>query len=192
MCPLPCLQERLDARGGLDVLANMKLAGIQPNQVSERGKAGWAGLGWAGLWAELGCLPARVCGGWGSLLSAAAGGMQECIACKETSPATCPLVPLSPLPPLAPPAQASYRHLIALMVRAGQPHAAVQLCAEAHEVGALRAYALPNLAGGSPQPGTALGNVIDLRWGSRKLLSAARVPAACDAYTVTLWFQAIA
>ena len=50
------------------------------------------------------------------------------------------------------------------MVHAGQPHLAVQLCAEAHEGGALRAYALPNLAGGSPQPGTALGNVIDLRW----------------------------
>lgn len=49
------------------------------------------------------------------------------------------------------------------MVRAGEPHQAVRLTAEAHEAGALCCYALPNLAGGAPQPGTALGNVIDLR-----------------------------
>ncbi|KAL4458358.1 hypothetical protein ABPG75_013223 [Micractinium tetrahymenae] len=57
----------------------------------------------------------------------------------------------------------SYTHLIELMVRAGEPHLAVRLTAEAHDAGVLCCYALPNLAGGAPQPGTALGNVIDLR-----------------------------
>lgn len=72
---------------------------------------------------------------------------------------------LPPHPPtLSPPSwlqQASYRHLIELAVRAGQPRLAVTLCSEAHEAGALRCFALPALA--AVQPGTALGNAIDLR-----------------------------
>lgn len=59
--------------------------------------------------------------------------------------------------------QESYTHVVELMVRAGEPHLAVRLAAEAHESGALACYSLPNLGGGAPQPGTALGNVIDLR-----------------------------
>ncbi|KAL4429625.1 hypothetical protein ABPG77_008674 [Micractinium sp. CCAP 211/92] len=87
---LASMKERLDVRGGLAVLENMKLAGIQPNS-------------------------------------------------------------------------ATYAHLVELAVRAGQPHLAVRLTAEAHEACALCCYALPNLAAGAPHPGTALGNVIDLR-----------------------------
>ena len=48
------------------------------------------------------------------------------------------------------------------MVCAGQPHLAAKLCAEGHEAGALRAYALPDPAT-PPQPGAALGNALDLR-----------------------------
>lgn len=59
--------------------------------------------------------------------------------------------------------QASYTHLIELMVRAKKPTMAVQLCSEAHEAGILQCYALPNLAGGAPQPGTTLANCCDLR-----------------------------
>ncbi|PSC69633.1 pentatricopeptide repeat-containing protein [Micractinium conductrix] len=61
------------------------------------------------------------------------------------------------------PDQTSYRTLIELMVSANQPHSAVSLCAEGHEAGSLACYALPNLAGGAPQPGAALGNALDLR-----------------------------
>ena len=57
--------------------------------------------------------------------------------------------------------QASYCHVIEAAVRAGQARLAITLCSEAHELGALRCYALPTLA--SVQPGTALGNAIDLR-----------------------------
>lgn len=64
--------------------------------------------------------------------------------------------------PLHPP-QACYTSLLELMVRAGQPQLAVQLCAEAHEAGALRCFALPSLDAAPPQPGTGLGNALDLR-----------------------------
>jgi hypothetical protein len=49
------------------------------------------------------------------------------------------------------------------MAHAQEPVLAVQLCSEAHEAGSLQCYALPNLAGGAPPEGTALGNVLDLR-----------------------------
>ena len=64
--------------------------------------------------------------------------------------------------------QACYTHLIELMVRGSQPHLAVRLCSEAHEAGAMHAYALPAgadlAASAAPGPGAALGNVVDLRW----------------------------
>ncbi|KAI7840212.1 hypothetical protein COHA_005994 [Chlorella ohadii] len=60
------------------------------------------------------------------------------------------------------PDEASYITLVELCVRASQPRLAVQLCAEGHEAGALHAYALPNPAT-QQQPGTALGNALDLR-----------------------------
>ena len=61
------------------------------------------------------------------------------------------------------PVQASYTSLLELMARAGQPQLAVQLCAEAHEAGALRCFALPGADAGPPQPGASLGNALDLR-----------------------------
>ncbi|GAB4822151.1 hypothetical protein N2152v2_009197 [Parachlorella kessleri] len=61
------------------------------------------------------------------------------------------------------PDKATFTHLIQLLVRAGQPHSAVQLCCEAHTAGVLHHYALPDISQGPPPRGTALGNVIDLR-----------------------------
>lgn len=60
-----------------------------------------------------------------------------------------------------------YTRVIRAMVRSQQPHMAVQLACEAHTLGALHHYALPDLGQGPPLPGTALGNVVDLRcvWG---------------------------
>jgi hypothetical protein len=54
-------------------------------------------------------------------------------------------------------------------VNSQQSAAAVQLCAEAHQAGALRCYALPSLAGGAPQPGATLPNCCDLRCCGRDL-----------------------
>ena len=62
--------------------------------------------------------------------------------------------------------QATFTHLLQLLVRARQPHAAVQLCCEAHSAGVLHHYALPDISQGPPLPGTTFGNVVDLRWGS--------------------------
>lgn len=134
-------QAHLDAAGAVEVLNSMKLAGLQPDQVD-------APDGWMGGWR----------------LQQAQAESPPC----SYSPTLARLTELPPLPciPLAPFCfwlQTSFTHAIETMVRAGQPQMALQLCAEAHEVGALRAYSLPSLAGGAPQPGTALGNALDLR-----------------------------
>ena len=61
------------------------------------------------------------------------------------------------------PNAAAYSAIIELMVHAGQPHLAVQLCAEAHASGALKTFSLPDMSQGASADGTTLGNIIDVR-----------------------------